>query len=604
MKLLSSAVRWSQVLLLALFAALLWPLKELARRRALVGRGWVELGIAGEVTEVRKEDSLQEVLVRRLTQQPEPKRVVLARVRQLVDELLADPHAKGVLVRLGALAGGWVTADRLRQELLRLRDGGKYVVVQVERGAGNAELLVATAASRLLMPPTGTLAAAGVAAPGLFFRGLLEKAGLRFEVASAGRFKSAPDQFTRSDRSGPDLEQTEAIVKALDQALVDALRVGRGLEPSTAEALLAAAPMVGRRAKQLGYVDGLALDEDLGDAVRSADGLDRKMDPMGAGRYLQIRRPPTPWKRVERHVGVVRVAGNIVDEAPRNPATEVAAEKRVVADLRAALRDPSVASVVLLVDSRGGSVTASDGIWSAVKRLDHDKPVVACFSNVAASGGYYVACGARHIVCSPLTLTGSIGVFAVIPTWPELTRRLGIGHDVVKTRDNADLYNPWAGFDEARRAHAQREVAEMYEAFLERVSAARAMDRDAVDAVAQGRVWIGSDAHDAKLVDGLGGFEEAVDRARSLAGGVVAAEPMLVKARRPQSRPRPVQNEGAVSPADLLRRIGASSPGWAELLDAALGSGAERALAQELVQLHLSSTPFSRTWMWAPVAFD
>lgn len=606
MSFITATVRWSQVLLLTVFAAALWPLEALARRRALMGRGWVELSLAGEISELPKEESLQEQLVRRLTKRPEPKHVILARVRKLVDELIADRHARGMLVRLGALSGGWSTADSLRGELLRLRDAGKYVLVHVERGAGNMELLVASAASRLLVPPTSTLAAGGAAAPGLFFRGLLDRVGVTPEVLSAGRFKSAPDQFSRRDRSPADLEQTQAIVDRLDQALIAALQRGRGLDEGQARDLLAAAPTVGRRAKKLGFVDGLALDEDLVAAVRAADGIERAKSPMPAGTYLKLKRPPLPWKRVERHVGVVRVHGNIVDEPPSglNGTAEVAAEKRVVADLRAALSDPSVGAVVLHVNTRGGSVTASDGIWSMVKRLDASKPVVACFSDVAASGGYYVACGARAIVASPLTVTGSIGVFAVVPTWPELTRRLEIGHDVVKNRKNADLYNPWSGFDDERRAHAQREVEEMYEAFLERVTAARGMSRDAADAVAQGRVWMGSDALDAKLVDGLGGLEEAVDRAKSFAGGKFTAEPRLVRARLPQSRPKPPPQEGAVSPAELARALVFGVPAIAAQVGDVLGRPGEARLLFELTQLCLDRGRGPRSFAWAPVLFE
>ena len=276
----------------------------------------------------------------------------------------------------------------------------------------------------------------------------------------------------------------------------------------------------------------------------------------------------------------------------------------MVADLRAALRDPKVASVVLYVDSRGGSVTASDAIWAAVKRLDAEKPVIACFGDVSASGGYYVGCGARSIVCSPLTVTGSIGVFSVLPTWPELAKRFDVGHDVIKNLDNADVYNPWAGFDDARRAHAQKEVELMYEIFLERVSAARAMSRDAAHEVAQGRVWMGKDAHAVGLIDGLGGFSEALERARMAAKGKVAERPQLVKAKRPQSRPNPHRQDGAVSPADALRRL-VASPGQGDLFRAVLGHGPEARLAAELATLWATRPAGGAgTFAWAPVALD
>ena len=185
----------------------------------------------------------------------------------------------------------------------------------------------------------------------------------------------------------------------------------------------------------------------------------------------------------------------------------LAIDRAVVADLRGALEDPSINAVVLHVDSRGGSVTASDAIYSAVHRLDKEKPVVACFGDVSASGGYYVACGARSIVASPLTITGSIGVFAMIPTWPKLTEMLSVGHDVVKNRRHADLYDPWTGLREDERAFAQESVAAMYDAFISLVAESCGLTKEEVHAVAEGRVWSGKAARSHRLIDGVGGMD-------------------------------------------------------------------------------------------------
>ncbi|MBX2813797.1 MAG: signal peptide peptidase SppA [Myxococcales bacterium] len=584
-----------QFTLLAAFAALLWPLRNLARRRALYGRGWVELTIAGEITEFRRDEVIQELLRRRLLQQKEPRRVVLDRLHQLVDELVADTHAKGVLVRLGPVTGGWASADAVRQALLRLRDGGKYVVLHIERVAGNREMLIASAADRLLMPPTATIAAGGTAAPGLYFKALLNRAGFTAEVASAGRYKSAPDQFTRTTRSSADHEQTKAIVDTLDHFLIEAMQVTGRMDGSRARSLLESAPMVGIRAKQLEWIDGLAHDEDLAQATPSSGENTSSKAPLPASRYLQIRTLSNPFEPRRRQIGIVKIVGNILDEGPPQNFgnAELAVEHRVVADLRASLEDQNIAAVVLVINSRGGSVTASDAIWSAIKRLNHEKPVIAYLSDVAASGGYYVACGARAIVGSPLTITGSIGVFSVVPTWRTLSERLGIGQDVIKNLPNADMYNPWMGFDETRRAHAQQEVEIMYETFLERVAEARNITRDAAHDVAQGRVWIGQDAHDAGLLDGLGGIQEAIERARSLVSGEqLAPRPIVVRSKKFQRRPQPARTEGAVSPADFLKLFTAPSP-------------SATILTQELLSLWLTQPPHAApVWAWAPVVFD
>ncbi len=596
------------VWIIALFALAIWPIRLWAKRRILKKSGWVELNLEGEVLEILPEERVQERLIRQILKQPEPKRVLLKRLRQLVDELIEDPYAEGMLVRLGPLGGGWVGAQEIHAELMRLRKAGKQILIHIKQNASNKELMVASAATKLMMPPTGMLMSSGSAAPGLFLKGLLDKIGFRMEVASAGRFKSAPDQFTRNQRSEADLEQTKAIVDTLDEAIVDSLKQGRGLRGEAAKKLLENAPMVGLKAAKEGYVDEAVRDEELLSVVEKYSQRIKKPRPMGARKYLTVRRPPKPVQPKKRHIGVVKVHGAIVDQAPGGsigPAGgPMAVEGPIVANLRAALKDQNVAAVVLSVNSRGGSVTASDAIYAAVKRLNQTKPVIACFHDVAASGGYYVACGARSIVASPLTITGSIGVFSMIPTWPALADRLNIGRDVVKNHKNADLYNPWSGFDEDGRDHAQTEVRHMYDVFLDLVSEARRMDTKQADAVAQGRVWTGRDAHREGLVDSLGGFQEAVERARKEAGGFTLEDPVIISAKRPQTRPSTAEGSdtrGAVSPSEspeALAQLLRSSGLW----DALMSRLPNRQVATEMLNLWLSQQPGSPMyWAWSPI---
>jgi len=279
----------------------------------------------------------------------------------------------------------------------------------------------------------------------------------------------------------------------------------------------------------------------------------------------------------------------------------------VVDDLRAALADKSVGAVVLHVNSRGGSVTASEAIWAAVRRVDKDKPVIACFGDVAASGGYYVACGARNIVAAPLTVTGSIGVFGMLPTWPELAARFGVGHDVIKNFDNAALYDPWGGLDARALAHVQREVEGMYEDFVGKVSDARRLPVETVKAVAEGRVWMGTAAREHHLVDGLGGITEAIDRAKSEAGGRFEADPVLVHSLR--SRPRPAPFEAKTEKASLQGHAGLSGPDLGVsrprpgLLSELLAAHPSGALMGELAALVLTNRSMARAVAWRPLAF-
>ena len=591
--------------LTVLFVAIALPLRRRARRRVLAKSGWVELKLAGEVQEFRMGRDVVQTFVRRLLKRTDPPRVVLSRLRTFVDEVTTDSYARGVLVRIGPIGGGWAAAAAIRNELLRIRDAGRHLVIHIESNADNRQALIASAGTRILMTPSGTMGAAGVAAPGLFLRDALDKVGLRVEALYHGKYKSAPDQFTRIDRSESDHEQTRALVDQLDEALIEGLMAGRVLNREDAEALVDAAPMVGSRAKTSGFCDDLARDEDLGDVLRTLDEREEAPVPVGAARYLSARTLPKVWPS-RRHVGIVRVHGPIIDQAGRFalPDQQIAVADSVVNDLRAALADKKIGAVVLHIDSRGGSVTASDAIYSAVRRLDQDKPVIACFGDVAASGGYYVACGARTIVASPLTLTGSIGVFGLVPTWPKLTEQWNVGHDVIRNRRHAALFNPWAGLDEESRAHAQRDISAMYEHFIELVAGSRGLSRDEVEAAAQGRVWTGRDARQHRLLDDLGGFATAIELAKSEAGGKFSDDPIIVTAKAPLRRPTPAQSGAPATDASALDgSFGAPTAPWARaLLESGLIGAVADPIVQELLALAWSQPNASRRILaYAPV---
>lgn len=589
---------WLVAPLRLLLRLLLWPLKVRARRRALKQHGWVEAHLEGSVHEVRPISRLPKIVKRFLPQDESP-RIVLSRLHKFSVELASDPYAKGVLVRLGTLGGGWASAERIRDDLARIRDAGKEVVVHVASHAGNRELFVAAAGTKLYMTPSGGLASVGTAATSLYLKDTLAKLGVTFEVSKRGKYKSAPEQFTRTDRSEGDREQTKALVDTLDDALLSGIMRGRGVDRATAERLVDESPMVGTMAAKKGWIDGLARDEDLPDVVKTLARTEKAPVLMGAGSYLQRRElgPLVPRRR--KRVGIVEVHGAIADRgSPYAPYFgKLAVERAVVSELRAALEDPMIGAVVLHVDSRGGSVTASDAIWSAVKRLDQEKPVIACFGDVSASGGYYVGCGARAIVCSPLTITGSIGVFAMYPTWPELTRMLGVHTDVIANRLNASMYDPWSGIDDRARAHADHEVGVMYENFLELVAAARKRTRDEIHAVAEGHIWTGAAAKDAGLVDGLGGMLEAIDRARAASKDKLAEDAVVVHSRHPHGRPEPYT-------PDEKKKKDSAALGPAELLTELVGRGPGGVLARELLLLTLTSTRKIPAMAYSPIDVD
>lgn len=574
--------------LVILFRLLRRPFLLRARRRAAGKDGWVELELEGAVVDYRP---APEPLYRRLMPWREgPRLVTLIGFERLVHELKTDPRAKGLLLRFGDAALSWKSAAQIHQLLAELRAANKEVITWIAHGAANREYLAASGARQLWSLPAAIFAPVGVASSGLFFKETLDRLGVRFEVRAAGKYKSAPDAVTRVDRSEADREQTSAIVARLDSALSAAMARGRGITEAEAIAKIDAAPSSGARAVELGLVDALVYDEDV---TRKLAPLTESKEPpelVDARAYLAKRRPPPVVQRRRKVVGIVEVHGSIVERGgPWGEAmgNAMATERAVVADLRAAGLSRQVGAVVLHVDSRGGSVIASDAILGAVRRLNEEKPVIACFGDVAASGGYYVACGARAIVASPLTITGSIGVFAMMPTWPELGARLGLHADVIKNRRHASLFDPWRTPSDEERAHGQAEVLGMYEAFLAHVAAARKQDRDWVHALAQGRVWMGEDAKERGLVDGLGGLKEAIERAKAEAKVRFDEDPKLIRAKKPLPRPDPPEEEDKKPPAALLEAL------WALPV-------AEATLIKEILSLLLSSPTERRAFAYDP----
>jgi protease-4 len=591
---------------------ILYPFRRRAQRRILKQDGWTELWIQGEVLQIRPIERWAQDMLRKLLRQQEGPKVVMSRLRRFTEAFIKDPFAKGVLVRIGPIGGGWASSDEIRQLLLRIRSAGREVLVFIDPGAGNREMLIASAGSRVLMPASGGLGVTGTASQGLFLKDTLARLGVTMEVAAMGRFKSAPEQFTRTERSEFDQLQTEALVNALDEGLISGLVEGGRFDKESAQAMLTACPVVGTHALEKGFVQGLTHEEDLVEDVMTIAGLNKAPDLVGAGGYLDAQALRSPFKRKKKRIGIVEVHGAIVDEAAGfSPGGDrMAVKKAVVDDLRAALADDKIGAVVLHVDSRGGSVTASDAIWAAVRRVDKSKPVIACFGDISASGGYYVACGARAIIASPLTITGSIGVYSMMPTWPELAAKIGAKTDVIKNFVNAGLYNPWAGLDERTRTHAQGEVAAMYDDFLQKVADARRMTKEAVHEVAEGRVWIGSAAYKEQLLDGLGGLPEAIQRAKDEAGGKFEDEAVLVRALRSYSRPDPFGSDDSKKAAQgpglggLIADVRRAVPDEASIIRSLIGQHPQAKVLTELLTLSMTAHQPLRAVAWQPTFFE
>lgn len=537
----------------------------LARRdRAAPAQAFVTLEIDGAVTEVaarRRRFGLAGLFTRA------PRALAIEHVRAVVDALLEDPGPRGLLVTVKSLRAGMATATALRTELARVRAAGRELVVHLPVGADTREVFVATAASRLFVGPRTNVAPVGFAVNARYVRGALAKAGVTPEVYARGTYKSAGETLTRDEMSEAQREQLEAIVEERYATLVAAIAEGRGIDLDRARALVDGAPYRSNEAVREGLVDGEAYEDEL-------EGLLGGAKTVPAGRYLRARRAGKMTPVVPRGVvGVVRIHGPIASSAAALPVVAIAAEDPIVRTLRAARHDPRVRGVVLHVSSPGGSALASDRIHREVVLLAREKPVVACLSDVAASGGYYVAAPAHLIVAQPSTLTGSIGVVAARFVPEPLFERLGVKTSGVRRGARAGLLDPTGPLSDDERETIHRELERTYEDFVTVVAEGRNRTFEEICRVAEGRVWTGSAALEHGLVDRLGGFEAALDEVRARIGDPKARVPVSVLRAPRGSLPASSRAARSAAVAEAARLLGVDE----------LGGGLAGAAAEALV---------------------
>ena len=556
------------VLLLAynVLRVIAWPLRWLLFRLRRGRARWVQLSLRGTLEELGRP---RPNLLRRLVPTLRPERRTVAEVRALCDRVLGDARVEGVLVQLEHVAGGYPTLASLRAELSRLHKAGKRVVCYLPLGADQRTLYAATAAERLLVMPEASFSTLGPAASRTYVRPLLERIGVEAEVLAEGRFKSAAEPLVRDSMSDPERTQLEAIVEALHADWVEQVGARAALGPQGAAGLFSVGLFGGKRAKELGVVDACIYEDQLPGEL----GLGVGERPVASSRYRgdappRMLVPLRPRKRV----ALVRLSGAIGERAMQGGIGLYA----TTALLRRVARDRRIAGVLLHIDSPGGSALVSELLHREVVQLAQKKPVVAWLGNVAASGGYYLACAAPVIVAHPATLTGSIGVISLRPVLARLLTELGVRREVVGSTPFADLHTITRRSTAAEEALLRAESRRVYTRFIEVVADGRQRDAAQIEALAEGRVWSGRDAAAVGLVDQLGGYYEArAQLARLLGATAVEQEPWLVAPPRvAATAPFPAAEDprrGALSELGFLADLAELARGGDRVLTYAVG---------------------------------
>lgn len=437
---------------------------------------------------------------------------------RLLERLAAartDPEVAAVAVKIEGLPLGPGRIEEVRAALAAVRE--RKPVLAWMAGGGTVEYWLATAATSIAMPPSGSLDVSGVASSRLFLRDTLARAGITFDVIARGAYKNAPEPLVRAGSSPESREVTNALLDDVFGRLVADVAAARKLAPEKVRALVDTGLFGAEQAKAEGLVDEVLWPDELGGwASRVAR---RAVGPRGPYR-------PVPERRAQRWgrpavVEVVQVEGTIVSgKSRRGPVGTggLAGAETVVRQLRRAAMDRDVKAIVLRVDSPGGDGLASDLVWREVVLARARKPVIASMGDAAASGGYLVAVGADAIVAEPSTLTGSIGVFALKPDLSGLLAKLGARREAWARGENAgwmSLGRPWSA---SERRVLEGQIEGFYRLFVDRVARGRKLPPEEVEPLARGRVWTGKQAFDRRLVDRLGSLQDAVALARERAG--------------------------------------------------------------------------------------
>lgn len=446
---------------------------------------------------------------------------VLASIKKAKD----NEKIKGIYIEAGMLgASGYASLQAVRNALQDFKESGKFIVAYGDTYSQGLYYL-ASVADKVLLNPKGMIEWRGLAAMPIFYKDLLEKVGVEMQVFRVGTYKSAVEPYTATEMSPANREQVNAYIRSIWGQMTADVAASRGLSVERlnglADSLLMFDPS--ERSVESGLADTLIYKNDVRDYLKAMAGVDEDDTlPILSLKDMMNVQKNIPKDKSGNIVAVYYATGEIVDSDDFSPMISgdepVISGEKMIRDLRRLKENDDVKAVVIRVNSPGGSAYASEQIWHAVTELKQEKPVIVSMGDYAASGGYYISCNADTIVAEPTTLTGSIGIFGMVPNVKGLTDKLGLHFDVVKTNAYSDFGGIGRGMNAGEKALMQRYVNQGYDLFLARCSEGRGIDKAAVDEIAQGRVWTGNTAKELGLVDELGGLNKALEIAVGKAG--------------------------------------------------------------------------------------
>ncbi len=448
-------------------------------------------------------------------------------IKASLEKAKTDDNIKGIYLDLSTINAGMATIEEIRKALIDFKSSEKFIIAYSESYSQSAYYL-STVADKVYLNPVGDLTFVGLTTQIMFFKEALEKMDIEMQVIRHGKFKSAVEPFLAKEMSPANEKQLSSLIQSIWDVMLDNISTARNIPTDTLNAIAdRIAIRIPKNAVDNKLIDGLKYQDEVFQELMTLSGLEGKEEPKlitlskyknAAGKNNESENEDEDKKKSfsKNEIAVIYASGEI---RGGESTAEVMGSETIVKAIKKATKDDDIKAIVLRVNSPGGSALASDVMWRALELAKEKKPLVVSMGNLAASGGYYIACGANKIFAQPNTITGSIGVFGLIPNFQGLlNNKLGIYVDGVSTNKHADLMvNVFRPLDQAETAAITEMVESIYDDFITKVAKGRGMTKADVDSIGQGRVWSGIDGIKVGLVDEIGGLEDAIKSAAELA---------------------------------------------------------------------------------------
>ena len=436
-----------------------------------------------------------------------------------IDKARQDSNIRGIYLETGSFDAEPASLEAIRRALTEFKESGKFIVAYAD-DYEQTLYYVASVADEVIMNPQGSLNLHGLAGQVMLYRDLMDKLGIKMEIFKVGTFKSAVEPYMLNHISDANREQMEAYMGSIWGHIKDQIAASRNLTAERIDELadngLAFSPA--EETVQCGLVDTLMYKIDVRDHLKQRLGIDKDDDLEMYGVHEMMNSGTDEKAKGDGIIAVYYASGEIDGSANIMSADAGIVSDKVTKDIRSLQEDDDVRAVVLRVNSPGGSAYGSEQIWHALSQLKTTKPLVVSMGDCAASGGYYISCVADSIVAEPTTITGSIGIFGMMPDLSGLMGKLGVNTDAVQTNQYGDMGDPFRPMTEGEKTMMQRNVENGYDLFLTRCADGRHMTKEQIDKIAQGRVWTGEMAQQLGLVDKLGSLDDAISIAQRMSG--------------------------------------------------------------------------------------